>query len=76
MTRHFHRFWTGFTIVLSIIFIALFFPLVREKYNLAESLIYTGAGVFVIWGVYFVRAVIFSQVFAEHKRTPREGDII
>ena len=75
MTRRHSGFWIGFTIVLSIIFAALFFPGVYGRCSLTESLIYTGLGVAVIWGVYFVRAAIFARVFSRAKSPPTDRDI-
>jgi hypothetical protein len=76
MTRRYSGFWLGFTIVLSIIFAALFFPGVYGRYTLTESLTYMGIGVLVIWAVYFARAAIFPRVFSRAKPPPVDRDIV
>jgi hypothetical protein len=52
---------------LSIIFVYLFFPIVRDRYEAGPSLVYTGIGVCVIWGSYVVRAYIFTRPGATRK---------
>ena len=76
MTRRRNGFWTGLTLVLSIAFAALFFPMVYGRYTLTESLAFTGLGVLVIWGIYFVRSAIFSRVFSHQKPPPGSRDIV
>jgi predicted branched-subunit amino acid permease len=50
------------TVVLSVAFAALFFPIVREQYRTTMSVVLTALGVAVIWIVYFIRAAIFSRI--------------
>jgi hypothetical protein len=75
MTGRHYRFWMGLTLVLSSVFVALFFPMIHGRRPLAESLAYTGIGVLVIWGVYFARAAIFSHILSHKKPPPGDHDI-
>lgn len=61
--KYYNGFWVGVTTVLSVVFAALFFPMIIPKYSLALSILFTAAGVIFIWIVYFVRAVIFTGLF-------------
>jgi hypothetical protein len=67
MKRYYNRFWIGFTFILSVVFILLFFPMALERYNLSVSILLTTAGVLVIWMVYLVRAIIFTRLSGKGK---------
>jgi transcriptional regulator with XRE-family HTH domain len=56
-----NRLWLWLTVLLSIIFVFLFYPIVDKNYSFLESAVYTGIGLIVIWGVFFIRARIFSS---------------
>lgn len=68
MPRFHSRFWVIVTFLLSLIFAVLFLPLVFERYALGEAILLTAAGIIVIWGVYFIRAYIFSRMRDEQER--------
>lgn len=59
--KYFRWPWFVLPLLLSLIFAALFFPIVREKYDVAMSVVLTITGVVVIWGSYMIRAHVFSQ---------------
>ncbi len=68
MTRLYHSFWVGVTIALSVAFSLLFFPVIYQEYGLLRSLLLTSVGLAVIWGVYCLRAHIFSNWRADSRR--------
>ena len=61
--KYYNGFWIGVTIVLSVVFALLFFPLVNDNYSLPLAILLTAAGVIFIWIIYFSRAVIFRDLF-------------
>jgi hypothetical protein len=73
MTRLFSAFWVAVTIVFSIMFTALFFPLVLDRYGPLPAFLLTVLGLLIIWAVYFVRALIFSRM--DSTETPRHGHV-
>lgn len=60
--------WIVLPILLSVVFAALFFPVVERRYDLFSSLMYTFAGLCVIWITYFIRVHIFTHLFANKLR--------
>lgn len=65
MTRYHSRFWLYVTILLCVLFAVLFYPVVHGPYGVGLSLLFTAIGVAVIWGVYLIRAAVFSRLFQE-----------
>lgn len=63
MGKRISRFWISFTVVLSVVFAVVFFPIVRDKFFLTDAILLTLAGIAIIWGVYFLRAAIVSRAF-------------
>ena len=61
MGRLYSPFWVGFTLLLSVVFVVLFYPMVHEKYGLSTAVLLTVVCLVVIWVNYLVRAHIFSQ---------------
>ena len=61
MTRLYSRFWINVTLLLSVVFAVVFFPVFRERFGFAWSTLLTALGVMVIWAVYFIRAYIFTR---------------
>ena len=61
MAKFYNRFWVTVTIVLSVVFAILLFPIVQRKYGFPLSLLVTFLGVVFIWVNYFIRAYIFSR---------------
>jgi hypothetical protein len=61
MGRLYSRFWVGVTLVLSAVFVVLFFPIVQDRYGFAASVLLTAVGLLVIWASYLVRAHIFTR---------------
>lgn len=61
MTRLYSRFWLVVTLVLSVIFIVLFYPIVQDRYGFTGSILLTAGGLLVIWVVYVARAYIFTS---------------
>ncbi|KPL03692.1 MAG: hypothetical protein AMJ73_05700 [candidate division Zixibacteria bacterium SM1_73] len=61
MAKLYNRFWVTVTIVLSVVFAILFFPIVHPKYGFPLSLLITLLGLLFIWANYFIRAYIFSR---------------
>ncbi len=55
-------------ILLSVVFAVLFYPVVDRRYDLFSSLVYTFAGLCVIWITYFIRAHIFTHLFENHRK--------
>ena len=53
--------WVILPILLSIVFAALFFPVVNKQYAPRLAVLFTVIGVCVIWVVYLVRAYIFTR---------------
>jgi hypothetical protein len=68
MIRYLRSAWVILPLLLSVVFAVLFYPVVQRRYDPALSIIYTFAGVCVIWIVYFIRAHIFTQLFADKQR--------
>ena len=62
VAKLYNRFWVCVTVVLSIAFAVLFFPVVQREFGLPGSALLTLLGILVIWGVYFVRARIFGKL--------------
>ncbi|MHC4945507.1 MAG: hypothetical protein ACYTG7_21045 [Planctomycetota bacterium] len=66
-----HRLYSGFwicvAVILSIVFVVLFFPIVQDRYGFPISVLLTALGVLVIWASYFIRAYIFSRDAAAAK---------
>ena len=54
-------FWLILNILLSAIFVVLFYPGTQERLGTGEAVMYTIAGVLVIWIVFFLGARIFSK---------------
>jgi hypothetical protein len=61
MKKHSTGFWLILTILLSAIFVVLFYPGTKERLGSGEAIMYTIAGVMLIWIVFFLRARIFSK---------------
>jgi hypothetical protein len=74
MTRLYSRFWVNITLLLSVVFAVVFFPLVQERYGLPWSVFLTLSGVLVIWAAYFVRAYLFTRGETD-KPTRHEEDV-
>lgn len=70
MPRLYNKFWVNVTIVLSLIFIILGFPIFQRKYGFISAFIFTFISVSVIWIVYLIRAYIFSTF--ENESNKRE----
>ena len=68
MRKLFHPFWTGFTIVLILIFVILFPASIISRHGLYKTVVFTVLGVSIIWIVYFVRACIFSNFSSEENK--------
>jgi len=68
MSKYVSKFWITFTLILSIVFIALFVPLTVESIGIVKTVVYTLIALLVIWGVYFIRAYIFSNYDSTHKK--------
>lgn len=60
-SRLYNRFWVGATIVLTAIFVVLFFPIAHAKYGAPTSILLTAVGAVVIWMSYLVRAYVFTR---------------
>lgn len=65
--------WVLIPIALSVIFALLFFPIVRQSYEIAASVIFTAIGICVIWGSYGVRAHIFGNLFRRKSNTRNQN---
>jgi len=61
MSRLYNKFWINATIVLSLIFAVLGFPVFHQKHGFVSAFTFTLIGVSVIWIVYLIRAYIFSS---------------
>lgn len=55
------KIWTLMTVVLSVVFAVLAFPVFRQAQGFLPAVLYTFLGIVVIWAVYFVRSWIFSR---------------
>jgi hypothetical protein len=71
MNRFIRSPWVILPILLSAVFAVLFYPIVQRRYDPLFSIMYTFAGVCVIWIVYFIRAHIFSSLFTDKQRWDR-----
>jgi hypothetical protein len=60
-------------IILSIVFVVLFFPIVQKRYGITVSILLTALGVLVIWASYFIRAYIFTRDAAAEP-AKKDGD--
>lgn len=60
-SKYYNGFWLGLTVVLSVVFAILFFPVVSDRYSLPISILFTAVGIAFIWVIYFVRALIFGS---------------
>ena len=61
MSRYFNRYWVAITIIISVVFTVLFYPVAAERAGNPETIGLTIAGLAVIWIVYVIRAMIFSR---------------
>ena len=68
MSKYVSKFWITFTVILSIVFIALFVPITVESIGIVKTVVYTLIALLVIWGVYFIRAYIFSNYDSERRK--------
>lgn len=76
MLKYVRSWWVTLPVVLSIVFVVLFYPVVSQRYSLPASLGFTVIGLCVIWAVYFIRASIFtrlSQPSADKKQSDDRG---
>jgi hypothetical protein len=62
VARLHNGFWIGVTIVLSVVFAALLFPAVHDRYGFLVSALLILVGLVVIWAVYLIRAYVFGRV--------------
>jgi len=60
-SRLYNRFWTAFTIGLSIIVITVGFPVFQMKFGFAKSLLWTLVVVVLVWLTYIIRACLFAS---------------
>lgn len=65
MSRYVNKFWIGITILLNVIFAALFIPGAARNVGYGKAILYTIIGLIVIWIVYFMRVRIFGQTFSK-----------
>ena len=65
MNKIHHGPWLILPILLSAIFAVLFYPVVQERYESLYSILFTFVGVCMIWITYFIRANIFTHLFAD-----------
>ena len=61
MSKYFNKYWLTITIVLSVAFALLFFPVAADRAGYMKAAVYTLVGLIVIWIVYFIRAWIFQK---------------
>lgn len=61
MLRFIRTPWVALPVLLSVVFIVLFYPVVSQRYSVTASLGLTVAGLCVIWASYFIRAYVFTR---------------
>ena len=54
-------FWPALTVLLSIVFATLFYPVAEQGYGEVKATLFTLLGLIVIWLVYAIRVFIFSR---------------
>ena len=64
MSRYCHPFWMGFTIVLSVVFVALAFPLFVRRMGAVPALFATVFCLALIW----LRYIFIGWMFTRRKR--------
>ena len=74
MQRLYSRFWVSVTVLLCVIFAVLFYPETRDRYGVSQALLFTAAGIAVIWIVYLVRAYIFSRLYQNERRNTADRE--
>ena len=67
------KFWVIATVVLSVIFVAIGFPVFLRAQGPGMAVLYTAIGLAVIWSVYLVRAYVFGR--SGSTRTRPDGDV-
>jgi hypothetical protein len=67
MRKYYSKFWIAFTLILSVVFIALFVPVTAEKIGFLKAIFFAFIALLVIWGVYFIRASVFSKFDRNNK---------
>jgi hypothetical protein len=65
MSKYVNKWWFAITILLNVVFAALFIPIATRNVGLWKAILYTLIGLIVIWIVYFIRAYIFGQIFSK-----------
>ncbi|MCF8242616.1 MAG: hypothetical protein K9J16_14655 [Melioribacteraceae bacterium] len=65
MSRYFHPFWIGFTILITILFVLLFSAIMINELGPSQTSIFTVAGIILIWAIYFA---VMQLIFAVNKR--------
>lgn len=53
--------WVILPIALSVVFVVLFFPVVRSRFEPVGAVLLTVAGICVIWASYVVRVYVFTR---------------
>jgi hypothetical protein len=65
--KYYNKFWIAFTLLLSVVFVALFVPATTEKIGFLKAISFAFIALLVIWGVYFIRAFVFSKFDRDNK---------
>jgi len=69
MSKYFNKYWIAASILLSLDFAVLFYPVAAERVGHLKAIGFTMAGLAVIWIVYVIRAMIFSRIPSKRNKS-------